>query len=161
MPNINMIKNFSSIDVAKHYLVRTNFDGDLISPLKMQKLVYYAYAWSLVKGDTKLFDEKLEAWPNGPVFPNLYHELKGFGASPISTDIINDEGAVEKKISDLPEKIRQIIDYVYDKYSALTAFELVTLTHNESPWRNARKGLEPTDTVSNQIKDEDILKEYK
>lgn len=160
MIKMDIIKDFSSIDVAKYYLARTEFDGELISPLKMQKLVYYAYVWVMTKGGIRLFDEMPEAWPNGPVFPCLYRELKTFGSSPISTDFIKNEEDVEKKVSILPDTIKEIVDKVYEKYSTLTAFELVTLTHCESPWQKARAGLGSQDSSSKVIEDEDILQEY-
>ena len=39
---------------------------------KLQKLVYYSQAWSLVWDDDALFPEKIEAWANGPVVRKLY-----------------------------------------------------------------------------------------
>ena len=45
-------------DVAKYFLYRAIQDGELVSPLKMQKLLYYAYSWTLVKNKKKLFDLK-------------------------------------------------------------------------------------------------------
>jgi hypothetical protein len=39
---------------------------------KLQKLVYYCQAWSLVWEDEPLFDSRIEAWVNGPVCPELY-----------------------------------------------------------------------------------------
>ena len=47
------------------------------STMKLQKLCYYAQAWSLVWDDTPLFDEDFEAWANGPIFPVLFQRFKG------------------------------------------------------------------------------------
>jgi uncharacterized phage-associated protein len=140
--------------VAHYFLQRTIDDGELISPLKMQKLVYYAYVWVLVKLRIKLFDESMQAWPNGPVVPSLYHLLKGCGSSPIDVELLNeykDEFSVD---------VLGVIDDVYNKYQTFTAFELVGLTHSETPWKNAREGLSATDMSSNEISDEDIVKFY-
>lgn len=39
----------SALDVARYFLCRVDREsGDTISPLKLQKIVYYAQAWSLV-----------------------------------------------------------------------------------------------------------------
>ena len=48
-----------------------------MSAMKLQKLCYYAQAWSLVWDDNELFPEDFEAWVNGPVCPVLYYNTKG------------------------------------------------------------------------------------
>lgn len=145
--------------VAQYYLNRTYFDGELISPLKMQKMVYYAYVWNLVKNKNKLFDEKIEAWPAGPVIPSLYHDLKKYEASPIGKEFCDIDVAKFRKNTD--HNVLNILDEVYEKYISLSAFELVELTHSELPWKNARKGLSETDQGSKHIISEaDIFKAY-
>ena len=41
--NKQNIDNISPSNVAKYFLYKSMQDGDLVSPLKMQKLVYYGY----------------------------------------------------------------------------------------------------------------------
>ncbi|HSS48337.1 MAG TPA: type II toxin-antitoxin system antitoxin SocA domain-containing protein, partial [Thermoanaerobaculia bacterium] len=48
-----------------------------MTAMKLQKLVYYSQAWSLVWDEEPLFAERVEAWANGPVVPDLYREHKG------------------------------------------------------------------------------------
>lgn len=55
-------------DVAKYILEKLG----TLSTMKLQKLCYYCQAWSLVWDDTPLFDEKFEAWANGPVCRNCF-----------------------------------------------------------------------------------------
>lgn len=43
-----------------------------MSTMKLQKLCYYAQAWSLVWDDAPLFEEDFQAWANGPVL-SLIH----------------------------------------------------------------------------------------
>ena len=45
--------------------------------MKLQKLCYYAQAWSLVWDDTPLFDEEFYAWTNGPVCKELFYYTQG------------------------------------------------------------------------------------
>jgi len=150
--------------VAKYFLLKAKEDGDLVSPLKIQKLVYYAYAWFLVHNNKKLFNEGIEAWPNGPVVPSLYKQLKKYGSSPINIEEFTKVKS-EKDYSDLanliPEEAKTLLDSVYSKYMILTPFELVMLTHNEKPWKEARKGLLPTQKSNNLIEDENILSQFK
>ena len=55
--------------VAKYILQQKG----AMSSMKLQKLCYYAQAWSLVWDDAPLFDEDFQAWRNGPVCYELYN----------------------------------------------------------------------------------------
>jgi uncharacterized phage-associated protein len=48
-----------------------------VTTWKLQKLVYYSQAWSLVWDERPLFQERIEAWANGPVCPDLYQVHRG------------------------------------------------------------------------------------
>ena len=52
-------------DVAAYILQKK---GEMTA-MKLQKLVYYSQAWSVVWDERPLFHEKIEAWANGPVVP--------------------------------------------------------------------------------------------
>lgn len=103
-----------------------------ITAMKLQKLVYYSQAWSLVWDEAPLFDEKIEAWANGPVVPDLFNAHRG-------------EFTVREErfgnFSNLNEDQKETIDAVLEFYGAKTANWLSDLTHREDPWRNARRGL--------------------
>lgn len=152
-------------DVAKYFLYRAQQDGDLVSPLKMQKLVYYAYAWTLVRNNKQLFEEKIEAWANGPVVPSLYHQLKHYGSSPIRDDFLgSSDKEVDEIFSALTQKfnkdVLETLGMVYEVYMTKTAFELVLSTHSELPWKEARKGLASTERGSEPITDKSIRLQY-
>lgn len=150
-------------DIAKYFLYRSVQDGELVSPLKMQKLVYYAYVWALVKNGKKLFDEQIQAWPSGPVIPSLYGELKGYGSAPIGEDYLNvsSEDEFNKVISSkFSSDIKTTLDKVYEDYMTKTAFELVALTHSEKPWLETRKGLSVTEPSNRIIPDDLIIQQY-
>lgn len=159
MPAIQKTSKLSASDVAKYFLYRATVDGDLITPLKMQKLVYLAYVKTLTKRKQKLFKEAIEAWPMGPVVPQLYAELKKYGSSPIDSEYINFKN-LEELEKRLPSDIRQILDNVYEEFIVKSAFELVTLIHGDKAWIKARKGLSPDKPSKNKITDKDIISEY-
>jgi len=73
----------SVFDVAAYILERC---GEM-STMKLQKLVYYSQAWSLVWDDEPLFEENIEAWANGPVVPSLYNRHRGYFK--VTNSIIN------------------------------------------------------------------------
>ena len=143
-----MANNTKVLDVAKFFLEKENF----MTHKKLQKLVYYAYAWYMVRNNQpgerlmrKLFEGRIEAWVHGPVCRELYDRyssLNKYVAQALSTS--------EK---DLLEKIWLI----YGKY---TGAELENLTHKEEPWKTARGKLAGLVRSSKVIKDRDIYEYY-
>lgn len=116
----------SVLDVAKYILEHV---GE-ITAMKLQKLVYYSQAWSLVWDEAPLFEESIEAWANGPVVRRLYDMHKGnFKVS--AFDIPGDS-------SKLSSGQQETINGVLDFYGKKTAQWLSDLTHMESPWIDAR-----------------------
>ena len=125
-------------DVAKYILKRK---GE-ITTWKLQKLVYYCQAWSLVWDGVPLFADRIEAWANGPVVPSLYQVHRGaftMHAWPCG------------KMRHLkPEQVRTI-DSVIKFYGDRESWWLRDLTHRETPWIQARKGLPPNAASHNVI----------
>jgi uncharacterized phage-associated protein len=113
-------------DVAGYILAK---QGEM-SSMKLQKLCYYAQAWSLVWDDKELFPEDFQAWTNGPVCTLLYDAHKGkFNISNKDIPVYND----------LSSEQIQSIDAVLKHYSDKDPQWLCTLTHMERPWNDARK----------------------
>ncbi len=123
----------SVFDVARYILNKL----EPMSAMKLQKLVYYSQAWSLVWDGEQLFSEKIEAWANGPVVRALYAHHRGqFHVH--SRDLIG-LGDARKIKGDRAETIDAVIKY----YGELKPYELSSLTHMESPWKDAREGMDP------------------
>lgn len=151
----------SPTDIAKYFIMKAENDGGLITPLKMQKMVYFAYVAYLLEneGKKRLFEEKIEAWPAGPVVPGLYYELKKYGSMPIDAESYVD--VTEKEfLSSHPEEVISLLDGVYEACEQFTSFELVAKSHQEKAWLEARKGLAPHEHSNNQLLDENILKQH-
>ena len=105
-----------------------------ITTMKLQKLVYYCQAWSLVWDEAKLFQEKIEAWANGPIVPELYEIHRGqFKMSQWSLGNPNNLDANQQKT------VQSVLNFYGDK----SGLWLSSLTHQEDPWVKARKGLAP------------------
>ena len=119
----------SIFDVAKYILIQKG----PMSTMKLQKLCYYAQAWSLVWDDQPLFDEEFAAWANGPVCRELFMKTKGrFKVN------ANDE---DGDINNLTANQKDTIDKVLDYYAGHDAQWLSQLTHMEDPWNEARVGI--------------------
>ena len=119
------------LDVARYILEKQG----AMSAMKLQKLVYYAQAWSLVWDERPLFREPIKAWANGPVVPRLYGAHRGrFRVS--ANDIAGDS-------STLDARARATIGKVLAFYGKRTAQWLSDLSHREKPWMDAREKLAP------------------
>ncbi len=79
-----MATQHRALDVARYFLLKADPDeGELISNLRLQKLLYYAQGFHLALYDELLFAEAVVAWMHGPVVPEVYHEFKRYGAERI------------------------------------------------------------------------------
>lgn len=119
----------------------------LLSPMKLQKLMYLAHGYYIAVTGQPLTDEDFEAWQYGPVSPTIYHEFKDFGASPIKTGKRAtrrywDNGEVNSDTPTIPEsdrRARAVINFVLNTYGGRSAVYLSDLTHKVgSPWEHVR-----------------------
>jgi uncharacterized phage-associated protein len=135
----------SCYDIAQYFLAKVDEDaGDLLSNLKLQKLMYYAQGCALALLDRPLFPEPIEVWVHGPVVPALYHEYKGSGAGPIPPPTVLDFAKYDHETRDL-------LDEVYAVYGQFSAWKLRNMTHQEPPWCKTPEG---------QAISHDILRAY-
>lgn len=137
----------SAHDVAR-YILR---ELAPLSTIKLQKLVYYSQAWHLVWEDEPLFPERIEAWANGPVVPDLYHEHRGE---------FQRTSWKKGSIQNLTDTERESIDAVLSFYGPHDAFYLSELTHREPPWKEARADLRPGARGSNEITQASMAEYY-
>lgn len=122
---------YSALDVAKYIIKHCKEKNLPISNLKLQKLLYFVQAEFLVTKNEPCFDEDIEAWDFGPVVPVVYREYKIFGSANIpcidydnyETDTISTDD-------------KEIIDGIVDMVSPYSASQLVSITHQQDPWRN-------------------------
>jgi len=121
-----------------------------MTAMKLQKLVYYCQAWSLVWDEHPLFPERIEAWTNGPVVCDLYDLHRGKFRVPEwpngNPDALDDEQK---------DTVLHVLSYYGDKSSQW----LSDLTHSEEPWQEARKGLAETER-GNQVISPASMAEY-
>ena len=144
----------SVFDVARYILVRLDEDRKLpITTWKLQKLVYYSQAWSLVWDDATLFEEPMQAWANGPVCPALYAVHRGkFQISTLPDTV----GSADN----LSDAQKETINVVLAHYGPKTAQYLSELTHLEQPWISARGDLRPGQRGENGISLESMAEYY-
>ena len=115
----------SVFDVAAYILTKRG----PMSAMKLQKLVYYSQAWSLVWDDAPMFSEAIEAWANGPVVRRLFAAHRG-------QFTVSDVPGGDPKALD--EVQRETVDIILGYYGDRSSQWLSDLTHMEAPWRDAR-----------------------
>ena len=123
---ITSVKDVSKIVIQK--------SAEPISNLKLQKLLYYVQGWSLALYDRLAFHEEIQAWVHGPVVPAAFYEYKHYRWNPIEvpTEVVAISEGESSHVAD-----------VLSVYGKFTATQLERISHEESPWRDARTGLEP------------------
>lgn len=125
-------------DIAAYILDRLGS----MTAMKLQKLVYYAQAWSLVWDEQPLFEAQIQAWANGPVVYELYQRHRGqFVVGP---DWPGNPNALQ-------DRERETVNAVLKFYGERSAHWLSELSHREAPWRDAREGLQPGERSSQTI----------
>ena len=124
--------------------------GDVLTNLKLQKLLYYAQAWHLALKSKCLFAEDFQAWVHGPVLPSQYQRFKICEWRPILEEV-----TPPKLSPDLSCYLKEIVDV----FGCETATTLELMTHNERPWKEARQGI-PPDQQSTAIIPKELMKEF-
>ncbi len=118
------------LDVASYILAKKG----PMTAMKLEKLVYYAQAWSLVWDEKPLFKNRIEAWANGPVAPTLYNAHRG--QFEVRRVLHGDARRLDRTQ-------RETVDAVLEYYGDKSSQWLSDLTHSEAPWIEARNGLAP------------------
>ena len=136
---------YTSATIANRFLELAESAGDLVEPMKLQKLVYFAHGWHLGLKKRPLCSEYVRAWTWGPVFPHLYQNVKRWGKEPI-VGRVRDVEFVSPKIRftpDIPAEdvyARGLSDRIWGVYGKMSGLALSVLTHeNGSPWDQVRK----------------------
>jgi uncharacterized phage-associated protein len=161
-------------DFARYIGLSMISKGISVSPLKLQKILYYEQAWHMVffGRENQLFNEAPQAWVNGPVYPDIYQEYKGcvpgmcdllkeshFGVTN-KEDILSTIQSLSESMNLSEEQIR-LIDSVIMLYGSKTQNQLILVTHSEQPWCDAREGLLPYQSSENVISLDTMFKYYK
>lgn len=121
---------YSAFDVAQYFLFKAEKDGELISNLKLQKLVYYAQGLHLAHNGAPIFKEKIKAWNYGPVVLELYTKYKKYGAGGIPPIASFNPKSIDKDM-------REFLDEIYTAFGQFSAVRLMEITHTDECWIEA------------------------
>jgi uncharacterized phage-associated protein len=114
-----------------------------IDEMKLHKLLYLAQRESIIITGEPMFSAPFEAWKYGPVIVEIRDLYR--------------HGALNETLSEAElAEYQPVFDYVFKHYANKDSWNLSILTHSESSWKNARKGLSPEDHGSTQLSLTDI-----
>lgn len=139
--------------IADFFILQADSEsGDVMTHLKLQKLVYYAQAWQLAIKKKPLFNNIIQAWAHGPVCPVLWKRFKDYGYNPIPATSIMSGSKLSKGDQDH-------LNDVWSVYGQFTAKRLEEMTHSELPWIEARKNA-PEYQASTNVISHSSMKEF-
>ncbi len=151
-------------DVARYIGLSLTTKGLSVSPLKLQKILYYVQAWHMVflGRDATLFADVPQAWVNGPVYPVIYHIYKPMAANMcdhLDASAFSRDG-VDPTHALTPDRI-ELIESIIMLYGARSQNQLILLTHTERPWAETRGDLPPFARSEKEIPLDLIYSYYK
>lgn len=126
-----------------NFFLKLGFEEEIeISPMKLQKLLFYAQGWHLGFTGGLLFDEQVECWRYGPVVRSIFDHFREFGSSPIDRlatkhKFVNGKWKIvyPKVPNSCNQDTKDILTTVWSEYKNYSAFRLSNMTHEEGgPW---------------------------
>lgn len=132
----------TAADVAKYIIHFAHEAEELITNLKLQKLLYYAQGYYLAFEGEVLFEDEIQAWIHGPAVPGVYGQYKHNRWNPIGEDVDSPH---------FTEPVQEVLDKVIVTFLPIDAYKLEQMTHREPPWLVARGDLPPDAVCKNPI----------
>jgi uncharacterized phage-associated protein len=144
---------YNPVFLSNNFLQRSFEDETLVTPMKLQKMMYFLYRDYLKQTNEPLFAERFMTWKYGPVLESVYQEYKGYGGR--SIDRYGGKNGEIYKVDESGDKpLSNLLSVLWEKCRYIDAIRLSEITHGEgAAWReayNSRKSF---------LRDEDILKD--
>ncbi len=139
----------SKIDLVIQYLLNQCED---ITPLSLQKAIYYIQGFYYAFYETFLFKEDCQAWVHGPVYRDIYFRYKDYRFNPI-------EKTESFDVSIFSYNEKAVCDSVINNICCYSGKVLERFTHSEDPWIITRGEL-PISIGSDRIIEKEIIGSY-
>ena len=158
MAAADRIKNLFSVSDKMLQVIAYVFEMlEEVTPLMLQKLLYYIQGIYSALYGKPIFPEDCRAWIHGPVYPKVYDLFRDF-----KYNLIDDArfALIEGTEDALTDDEKKVIDLVLNTFGMYGGKILEKITHNEAPWMEARKGFEDSIPSNELITKERIMKYY-
>ncbi|GHV29604.1 hypothetical protein FACS1894167_09150 [Synergistales bacterium] len=138
---VYVMSAYSAKEVANWILAEASAQRITVSPMQLQKILYYLQGYSLGMTSIKLFEDDIEAWTHGPVVPSVYSAYKKYGGK----SILPPPNVV------IPEEFQNLVSSVVKEKGTMSAFSLSDATHSDPPYQ---------ETARNQVITVDKIETY-
>ena len=132
----------SATAVANFFVELGVSEGCPVTQLKLQKLVYYSYAWFIAKHGHALFEQEIEAWKHGPVVRSVWQAFNKYKSDPISepaTSLESVAGKLRFVIPNVDDEHVEFLRAIWNTYAKYSAIQLSNMTHAaDEPWAAIR-----------------------
>ena len=138
-----------ALTLADYILLKSAEHGWVITPLKLNKLCYLIQGFMLKNHDRPAFKNDIEAWPYGPVIPDVYEAFKHCGGDPIRRLYSTNESVClyeqvsqtkENLAGKIGQEIKNITDLVVKQYANIPGGKLIGMTHvRDTPWHQTKR----------------------
>ncbi len=145
-------------DKSKIYLIAKHIIAKMedITPLALQKILYYIQGFSLALLDKEMFSDRPEAWVHGPVYREIYDRFSYYRFNAIDSSEFDSYQEIE-----LDGEQQKLVDAVVLNFGCYSGKMLERMTHCSLPWVAARKGLDVSEVSSQVIDNQDISAYFK
>lgn len=150
--HFNELYGLRKIEVVTRYLLKKDHD---ITPLALQKILYYAQAFFYALFGEELFGDNCQAWAYGPVYPDVYYKYKVYGYNPIENPLVSEDS----DLTELTTREIEFLDAIISAFGCYSGTVLKRMTHSEKPWRETRGNLLPGDRSVTEI-EKAVIHEY-
>lgn len=143
--------------LSNNILIRAKKENVDVSPMKLQKLLYYVCVKYAQKTGNLPISEQFEVWKYGPVLSSVYAEFKPFGAKKIESYALNAKSRAMIVNETMNPTLKSCIDYVWNKLKGYSAVELSERTHQKgSGWYTAFQQNRTIITTEDMVHDSTI-----
>lgn len=135
--NEGKTKMVSALNIGNNVLTRAFKEHIDITPMKLQKLIYFIYKQYYKDTHCSLFSERFEVWKYGPVVRSVYDEFREYKSNAIMNYYIDKDNTVLVG-NEENQAFKNAIDTVWKKYKLYDGMVLSELTHRQgTAWREA------------------------
>ncbi|HEX8314816.1 MAG TPA: type II toxin-antitoxin system antitoxin SocA domain-containing protein [Flavisolibacter sp.] len=121
--------------IAQAFVQKGIDEGNFVTQMKLQKMVFFAHGYHLAKYGEPLVSEKFEAWKFGPVVQDIYQTYKLYGSDPIMDTYFLPKPPADARQKQLSEAALEAIEYTWKVTKPLSANQLSYWSHVDgSPW---------------------------
>ncbi|CAB0740544.1 hypothetical protein FRC0103_02149 [Corynebacterium diphtheriae] len=130
--------------IANNILSRAFADKAYITPMKLQKILYFVASEYQKATRRLLLEEPFSTWAYGPVVYSVYDEFRSFSKDNIKRYARDARGGVFVIDETQDIELKVALDRVWDKTKDMGAVELSEITHlQNSAWDRAFQDDEP------------------